>query len=196
MPATVPVTVNYATEDGTAFAGSEYTATSGTITFAPGITSKTILVPTLDDRTPEASKTFTVTLSNPEGATISDGTGVATIADNEPRISISDVTLAEGRKGRTTVFTFTISLSNAYDQAVTMSYQTVNGTATTANKDYVAKSGTITFNPGETTKTITIVVTGDNTREADELFYVDLFGNSSNSQFTKNRGIGTILNDD
>ena len=77
-----------------------------------------------------------------------------------------------------------------------MSYRTVNGTATTSDADYVAKTGTLTFAPGETTKTITIVVNGDNKHEANEFFYVDLFGNSSNSLFTKNRGLGTILNDD
>ena len=77
-----------------------------------------------------------------------------------------------------------------------MSYQTVNGTATTADNDYVAKTGTLTFAPGETTKTITIEVKGDNKKEANETFYLDLFDNSSNSLFTKNRGIGTILNDD
>ena len=58
------------------------------------------------------------------------------------------------------------------------------------------RPGVLTFNPGETTKTITITVNGDNRREPDETFCVDLFGNSSNSLFTKNRGIGTILNDD
>jgi hypothetical protein len=77
-----------------------------------------------------------------------------------------------------------------------MSYRTVNGTATTAGSDYVAKSGTLTFAPGVTTKTITIEVKGDSKREGAETFYLDLFGNSSNSQFTKNRGLGTILNDD
>ena len=49
---------------------------------------------------------------------------------------------------------------------------------------------------GQTTKTITIEVKGDSKREANETFYLDLFANSSNSSFTKNRGIGTILNDD
>ena len=69
----------------------------------------------------------------------------------------------------------------------------MNGTATTGDNDYVAKTGTLTFAPGETTKTITIEVKGDNKKEANETFYLDLFGNSSNSLFTKNRGIGTIL---
>ena len=106
------------------------------------------------------------------------------------------MTKAEGRKGKTTLFTFTVTLSAAYDQPVTMSYRTVNGTATTGDNDYVAKTGTLTFAPGQTTKTITIEVKGDSKREANETFYLDLFGNSSNSLFTKNRGIGTILNDD
>lgn len=66
----------------------------------------------------------------------------------------------------------------------------------TGNKDYVAKSGTITFAPGETTKTITIEVKGDNKRESDEVFYVDLYDESGTSRFAKSRGTGTILNDD
>src|SRR5437899_9813924 len=118
------------------------------------------------------------------------------IAAVEPRISISDVTKAEGKKGQTTLFTFTVTLSAAYDQAVTMSFRTVDGAAKTSDQDYVAKTGTLTFAPGDTTKTITIVVNGDSKKEADETFYLDLFGNSSNALLTKNRGIGTILNDD
>ena len=84
----------------------------------------------------------------------------------------------------------------AYDRAVTMSFRTVNGTAKTGDGDYIARNGTLTFNPGETTKTITIEVKGDSMKEANETFYLDLFGNSGNSLFTKNRGTGTILNDD
>ena len=66
----------------------------------------------------------------------------------------------------------------------------------TAGEDFVAAVGTLTFAPGETTKWITIEVRGDSKREADETFFLYLFGNSSNSLFTKNRGTGTILNDD
>lgn len=72
----------------------------------------------------------------------------------------------------------------------------MDGTAKSSDSDYIAKTGTLTFLPGETTKTITIEVEGDSKKEADEYFYLDLFGNSSNSLITKNRGIGTILNDD
>ena len=77
-----------------------------------------------------------------------------------------------------------------------MPFQTSNGTATTSDSDYIAKSGTLTFAPGETSKTITIQVKGDSRRESNEYFYVDLSGNSGNTLLTKKRGIGTILNDD
>ena len=191
-----PVTVHYATADGTASAGNDFTAASGDVTFAPGQTSKTISVAVRGDRLAEPTETFVVNLSAATNATIADGQGIGTILDNEPRISISDVSKKEGKKNQTTQFIFTVTLSVAYDQPVTMSFRTVNGTAKTGDDDYVAKTGTITFNPGETMKTITIVVNGDNKRESDEVFYLDLSGNSGNSLFTKNRGVGTILNDD
>ncbi len=190
------ITVAYATGNGTTTAGSDYQAASNTLVFAPGETSKTIAVMVNGDRLAEPNETIVVNLSGATNATIADGQGVGTILDDEPRISINDVTKSEGRKYRTTLFTFTVSLSAAYDQPVTVSYRTVNGTATTGNNDYIAKFGTLTFAPGETTKTITIEVKGDNKREDNETFFVDLFGNSSNSLFTKSRGIGTILNDD
>jgi hypothetical protein len=192
----VDVTVHYSTADLSAAAGSDYRAASGTLTFAPGQTSKTLTVLVNGDRSGEPNETFVVNLSSPTNATIADGQGVGTIRDDEPRISISDVTKKEGNGKKTTSFTFTITLSAAYDQPVTMSYRTVDGTATTGNNDYVAKTGTLTFLPGETTKTITITVQGDSKRESNETFYLDLFGLSSNALFTKNRGVGTILNDD
>ena len=195
-PTNVDVTVHYQTVDVTALAGSDYAAASGTVTIPAGQTSKTFTVPIIGDRLAEPTETFAVQLSAPTNATIHDVWGTGTIVDNEPRISISDVTKYEGKRNKTTYFTFTVTLSAAYDQAVSMSFRTVDGTATTGNGDYVAKTGTLTFNPGETTKTITIAVKGDSIREANELFYLDLFNNSSNSLFNKNRGIGTILNDD
>jgi len=188
-------TVHYATADGSAL-GSDYEAAKGMLTFAPDENSKTITIRVSGDRLVEPNESYFVGLSAATGATILDAQGVGTILDDEPRISISDVTMAEGKKGQTTLFNFTVTLSNAYDQPVTMSFATANGTAKTSDNDYVAKSGTLTFAPGETTKTITIDVKGDNKREVNETFYLDLFGNSSNALFTKSRGVGTILNDD
>jgi len=189
------VTVAYATANGTA-AGSDYQAVSGTLMIPAGQTTGTITVLVNGDRVAEPNETFFVNLSNPTNATIADGVGSGTIVDDEPRISINNVAKYEGKGRKTTLFTFTVTLSAAYDQPVTMSFRTANGTATTSDGDYVAKTGTLTFNPGETAKTITIEVKGDNKKEAHETFYLDLFDNSSNSLFAKNRGIGTILNDD
>lgn len=193
---TQTITVAWTTANGTAAAGSDYQAASGTLMIPAGQTTGTITILVTGDRLGEPIETFTVNLSSPTNATIADGQGVGTIMDDEPRVSISDVTKAEGRKGQTTLFTFTVTLSDAYDQAVTMSYRTVNGTANASDNDYAARTGTLTFAPGETTKTITIEVKGDGKREADEYFYLDLFGNGTNSLFTKSRGTGTILNDD
>jgi Calx-beta domain/FG-GAP-like repeat/FG-GAP repeat len=192
---TQTIAVAYVTGNGTATADSDYISTSGTLTFAPGQTSKTITVLVKGDRLPEPNETFFVNLSNPKSATIADGQGVGTILDDEPRISISDVSKKEGSKGNTTLFTFTVTLSTAYDQPVTMSFRTVDDTAK-AGTDYRAMSGILTFIPGQTTKTITIEVIGNNKKEPNKIFYLDLFGNSSNSLFTRNLGIGTILNDD
>jgi sugar lactone lactonase YvrE len=83
-PSTLPVTLSYATGNGAAVAGNDYTATNGTLTFAPGSTSATIRVPILDlDTTPESVETFTLHISNVDAATIADGQGVATVLDND-----------------------------------------------------------------------------------------------------------------
>jgi hypothetical protein len=192
---TETITVAYATANGTAIAGSDFQAASDTLTFAPGETSKTVSVLVNGDRLGEPNETFSVNLSAAANAIITVGHGIGTIVDDEPRISISDVAKAEGKKGQTTLFTFTVTLSAAYDQPVTMSYRTMDGTAK-SGEDFAARTGTLTFAPGETTKAITIEVKGDSKKEANETFYLDLFGNSSNSLFAKYRGIGTILNDD
>jgi Calx-beta domain/FG-GAP-like repeat len=189
-----PVTLHYETANGSAAAGSDYTAASGNVTVTAGQTTQTITVAVLGDRLPEPTEDFVVNLTTTD-AFLGDGQGVGAILDNEPRISINNVSKKEGNGKGTTLFVFTVSLSVAYDQPVTVGYATANGNAV-AGSDYVAQSGTLTFAPGETTKTITIAVYRDRNKEANETFYLDLFGNSSNSLFTKSRGIGTILNDD
>jgi ELWxxDGT repeat protein len=170
---TLPVSVTYATANGTANAPGDYTAASGTLTFAPGQTSQTITVLVKGDRLGEPDETFFVNLSGATNATLDDGQGLGTILDDEPRISISDVTMTEGNSG-TKSFVFTVSLSAVYDQAVTMSFKTVNGSAKTTNNDYLANTGTLTFNPGVTTMTITIVVQGDTKKESNEVCSVSI----------------------
>ncbi len=87
----IPITVTYATADGSAFAGSDYKAvTSGTVYFAPGETSKTILIQTVDDLTKESTETFMVNLSNNVGATLARGQGVGTILDASTKFYVVD----------------------------------------------------------------------------------------------------------
>ena len=111
-----------------------------------------------------------------------------------PALSIDDVAVAEGNAGTTTLG-FTVSLSAVSDQTVTVGYATVDGTATTADGDYLAASGTLTFAPGVTTQPVSVTVNGDVTNEADEIFIVDLSG-PVNATISDSQGIGTISNDD
>jgi hypothetical protein len=188
------VGVTFATANGSATAGSDYQATSGALTFAPGETTKTVTVLVNGDRVGEPNETFLVNLSQPSGgAVIADGQGIGTIMDDEPRIGINDVTKKEGNSG-TTLFVFTVTVSAAYDVPVTVNCATVNGTAK-AGDDYEVTSGTITFAPGETSKTITVVVNGDRKREANETFFVSLSG-AFGALILDGQGLGTILNDD
>src|SRR5207244_3355751 len=88
-------TVAYSTADGTALAGTDYTATSGTLTFAPGETIKTIVIQTVDDTAIEVSETFTVNLSNPTGGVISAGQGTGTILDNDTKFYVVNDTTTD-----------------------------------------------------------------------------------------------------
>jgi chitinase len=147
------------------------------------------------DRAAEPDETLFVKLSAAKNAKIADGTGVVTIRDDEPRVRINDASSAEGDSG-TTLLTFTVSLSAAYDEAVTVNYSTADGSATTAGNDYLSALGTLTFAPGETSKTITVEVGGDATPEGNEYFFVNLSGASSNALLADGQGVGTILDDD
>jgi len=191
----VDVVVHYATANITATAGSDYTAASGDVIIPAGQLTRTFTVAAKGDRLAEPNETFAVNLSAATNAMIGDGQGIGTILDDEPRISINDVSKYEGN-GKTTAFTFTVTLSAAYDQAVSVHYATADGTAAVSDSDYVATSGTVTFTPGETTRTITVVVKGDKKKEANETFFVNLSGPSSNALIFDAQGIGTILNDD
>ncbi|HSP45244.1 MAG TPA: Calx-beta domain-containing protein, partial [Chthoniobacterales bacterium] len=111
----------------------------------------------------------------------------------QPVLSVTDVSMAEGNSG-TTSFVFTVSLSPSSAQPVTVHFATADGTAI-AGSDYQAASGTLNFSPGDTSKTVTVLVNGDTTFEPDETFFVNL-SSAGNAQIAKAQGIGTILNDD
>lgn len=194
-----PVTVNYTTADGTATAGSDYVAGSGSVSFAAGETSKTVNVGVIGDTTVEPDETFTVTLSNPFGATLSRATATGTILNDDvpvatpPAMSISDASKTEGNTG-TSNLAFTVSLSQTPTAPVSVNYSTANGTAT-AGSDYVAGSGTLNFAAGETSKAINVGIIGDTTVEPDENFTVTL-SNPTGATLSRATATGTILNDD
>lgn len=199
------VTVNYSTsgsgQPNSATAGTDYNGVSGTLTFAPGETAKTITVNVIGDDEPEAyEETFLVNLTAPVNATIADGQGLGRIQnDDGPLISITDVSAPEGTGIGVTPFQFTVSLSAPSGTQVRVDYVTavqVGGYAADAGSDFQPASGTLTWAPGDATpRTITINVVKDSTEEPNELFYVVLrfpFG----ARFGDNVGAATILNDD
>jgi probable HAF family extracellular repeat protein len=189
------VQVSYQTADGAALAALDYEATSGTLVFNPGQTSKTITVNVIGDRLGEPNETFFLDLSNPVNASLQKSQGEGMILDDEPRLSIDDVTMTEGKNG-TRTFVFSVSLSSPYDLSVSVNFATADGTAKVRDGDYLATSGILTFSPGQTVKTIAVVVKGDKKKEANEAFSVNLFGASSNVLLLDALGVGTILNDD
>ena len=148
------------------------------------------------DTTVEPDETFFVNVTNVTGATVVNGQGVGTIQnDDTPSLSINDVTHNEGNSS-TTTYTFTVTLSPASNQTVTVNYVTADSTAT-AGSDYTAIPSTqLTFLAGETTKTFDVTVSGDTTVEPDETFVANLSGNSPNSTISDSQGVGTITNDD
>ena len=188
------ITIDYATSDGTATAGDDYTAVSTTtLTFSPGDTSKNIPITVASDNIDEVDETVIVTLSNPSNVTVSDGIGELTITDddNAPTISIADATIPNETAVPRSI---TLSLSSASTQTVEVDYATSDGTATAIN-DYVATSGTVTFNPGMTSQTIAVTMVQDNLAEIDETFNIDL-SNPVNATISDNQSVVTITDDE
>lgn len=194
--AAAPVTVEFSTTDGTATAGADYTAGTGTLTFSPGVTTQTITVSVLGDVLDEADETFTVNLSGATNASIADAAATGTIVDDDalPDLSVAGLARSEGNTG-TTPFPFSVTLSAASGRPVSVDAATSDGTATTAGGDYTAISQTLTFAPGETTKIFTVQVNGDTANEATETFNVALSG-ALNASIVGGPGVGSIVNDD
>ncbi|MUH01297.1 DUF4347 domain-containing protein, partial [Scytonema sp. UIC 10036] len=197
-PSSESIIVSYSVTDGTAeIADEDYYVAPGesTITFAPGETSKTITVSTSDDNKFELDEIFQITLTPDSNANlVSKGEGVVTITNDDalPTVTIDDVTSNEGETA-----TLTVSLSNPSSQSIDVSYSVTDGTATTADGDYTAPSeSTITFAPGETSKTITVSTSTDNKFEPDETLKVTLATDSNANLGTKKEGVVTISNDD
>jgi hypothetical protein len=169
------VSVAAATTDGTATGGSDYTPGVWTVAFPAGDTAVTVAVH--GDRVWEADETFAVGLSSAMNATLADPQGVGTILDDDPQgLSIADVDVVEPMSGtRTAVFTVTLSPLSA--SAVTVGYATTALSAT-AGSDYDEAAGTLSFDPGVSTRPLTVTVRAEAATEGVETFRVDLSGPS------------------
>ena len=191
-PVDAPVMVAYALA-GAATAGEHYEGpAAGSVTFAPGETEKTIIVATVDDERDESDETVEVALA--EGAAhelgASRAAGVILDDDEPPEASVCDA--AAVPEGGT--LTFPVRLSRPVDAAVTVDY-VLGGTAT-AGEDYEGPiSGSVTFAPGETEKTIVVATVDDERDESDETVEVTLSVGAGHDLGTS-RTAGVILDDD
>jgi hypothetical protein len=189
-----PVTVNYATSDGSATAGSDYTATAGLATIPAGQTSVTVAVPLLNDAVFEADETFQFTLSDPSvGASLIDGVAVGTITNDDapPQLSIADASAGESTAG----ITFTVTLSMAASTDVTVSAATGDGTARSGGVDFANVSRTLTIPAGQTSATVNVPLREDALEEPDETFVVTLSA-PTGAVIGDSDATGTILDDD
>ncbi|HEX3248169.1 MAG TPA: Calx-beta domain-containing protein [Pyrinomonadaceae bacterium] len=199
------LTVDYATLDGTATAGQDYTATSGTLTFSNGETTKSFQIPILDDAVTEPDETFSVVLrnaANPE-ALGAPNKLVITVQDHStvPIISHTNASVVEGDAGTTTDALFTFTLSAATGRLVSVNYATENISAKGGNScdnhgtDYETVSGTISFQSGNTSVTIPVKICGDASAEPTETFRINL-SSPSNAAVGFPQPVGTIIDDD
>ena len=196
-PSGRPITVNYATADGTATAGQDYQSVTGTLAFEAGETVQTVIVPVLNDALDEPDQeTLFLNLANVDYATVTDGEGLGTITDDDapPQAVIDDVQIVEGDSGQTNAV-FTINLTGASQLPITVDFTTTDGTAA-AGFDYEAVSGTLSFNPGETTQTISVPILGDALDEWDEETFVVDLSNPTNVTLANSQGTGTISDND
>lgn len=207
----LPVTVSWTTFYQSGLSGApavppgDYTPTSGSVTFTPGQTSKTVSVPINGDTTNEADEYALLSWSNPTNATIGGyyGLGFLTIQNDDavPTIVPGTVTAAEGSSGTTTL-SLPVTLSNPSSRTVTASWSTIrpgglSGAPADTPSDYLAASGIVTFAPGQTAKTVTVTINGDTTDEPDEYLLVAFTAptNATVGGFL-GLGFGTIQDDD
>ena len=185
-----PVTVAYATSDGTAVAGEDYQATDGSLTFQAGTARQTIDVEMVDGDGIEMTETFVVDLSGATGAPLLDAQGIGTITDDDgPSLSVSD---AEG--GEADILEFVVTLEEPVELAATVDYATSDGTAV-AGEDYEPGSGTLTFAPGESARTVSVSPLDDDVDESAETFHVTL-SSPENATLGRATATGTVFDDD
>ncbi|MBP6057462.1 MAG: hypothetical protein KA524_03425, partial [Nitrosomonas sp.] len=196
-PSTSAVTMNYATQNGTAVAGADFVAKSGSLSFAPGETAKTVKVTITNDAAFEASEAFNLALSAITNATTLDGVGTSTIFENDAvavgnsRISVDDVVVDESQ----TYADFLVRLDAPNTAAVTVNYATSANTAA-FNSDYLHLTGSLMFAPGEMVKTVRVSLLGGTTAEVAESFQLVLSSPSANATLADGSALATIIDND
>lgn len=191
--ATGSCTVNYATSNGTAVSGSDYTAKSGTLTFTSAQTSQVVSVATIDDTAVESAETFALALSAPTSGAVlgTPSSATATINDNDtaaaPSFAIQDASATEGQ-----TLDFVVTKTGTTTGSFSVNYATADGTATAPLK-YTAASGTLTFGPTDTTKDILIQTVATSAIETTpKQMYVNLSSATAGSTISTSKGTGTI----
>jgi hypothetical protein len=198
-PSATPVTVAFDTEDGTATAGSDYVARSGSVTVPPGSVSAgaAVAVRVRGDRTVEPKENLRVRLHDPVGAALGRAVGTGRIIDDDPstgtRLSVGDGSVVEGAHG-TRSARFTVSLAAPATERVTFHFSASDGTAV-AGRDYGAASYDGSIEPGATSTTWPVTVVPNGTADGDRTFSVHLT-EVSGATIGRANGIGTIIDDD
>ena len=186
-----PATVNYATEDGTATAGTDYEPVSGTLTFTADHAEQVVAVPLVDDTVDEPVETLAVVLTDATNAMIGTATAVGAIEDDDP---VPELEISGGAASEGETMGFAVTLSGSTARTVTVDYATTDGSAT-AGADYGSVSGTLTFSPGESSATVSVDIVDDETYEPDETFVARL-SSPVNAAIATGEATGTILDDD
>ncbi len=192
-----PVRLRYATSNGTAVVGEDYSESHGDLLIPEGQLSTTLNVLVRGDVLLEPDETFLVTLTNPVNATLLRDMGIGTIRNDDQAVasalSISDASQPEGPDGISNLV-FTVTLWPPNPQEVSVEYRTTSDTAQWG-ADYAGGNGNLIFMPGETNRTLPVGVQGDLVFEPDETFFVTLT-NAVNATLARAQAVGTILNDD
>lgn len=196
---TKTITVKYTTVNDTAVSSIDFTATSGTLTISAGSKTADISVPIIADTIREPDKSFKIVLSEPTNATLGNATSTIIIQNDDPapevvlpKISAADLSVSEGFQNN--IVNLTVTLDKTSTKNVTVEYSTVGGTAA-AMDDYLTAAGSLIFTPGQTSKTIPVVIFGELLNENDETFKLVLSA-PSNATLDKSEGVVTIVNDD
>lgn len=199
LPSSTNVTVAYNTGLGTALGGFDYIPASGTLTFLPGETAKTITVPIIGDTSYESTEVFGVTLSSATGATIARSIGAATIFDNDavntstPQVRVLDQQFSEGTGGESTG-SVTVKLDHAAPSAVTVRLKYRNGTAVIGT-DVEPGALTITIPAGSDFGVANFAIAPDFALEANEYFHIDV-ASATGASIADSSARLTLINDD